>query len=124
MIQEIDGNTDRGFINNFVKNNLLARDSKALREYVRTISPDYEFKVMNSPQILPVKRRHLIYLSGLGFFTLPSDYSIQLHSQIWEMVNYGNGFTWKEVYTMPIHWRRFYFNKLVEAKKERKRRIR
>ena len=36
------------------------------------------------------------------------------------MVNYGNGFTWKEVYTMPIHWRRFYFNKLLEAKKKEK----
>jgi len=36
------------------------------------------------------------------------------------MVNYGNGFTWSEVYTMPIHWRRFYFKKLVEAKKKEK----
>lgn len=36
------------------------------------------------------------------------------------MVNYGNGFTWKDVYTMPIHWRNFYFKKLVEAKKKEK----
>ena len=36
------------------------------------------------------------------------------------MVNYGNGFTWTEVYTMPIHWRRFYFKKLVESKKKEK----
>ena len=36
------------------------------------------------------------------------------------MVNYGNGFTWTEVYTMPIHWRRFYFNKLLESKKKEK----
>jgi hypothetical protein len=57
---------------------------------------------------------------GLGFFTLPNDYSIQLHSQIWEMVNYGNGFTWSEVYFMPIHWRNFYFKKLLEAKKKEK----
>ena len=42
MIQEVDGNTDRGFINNFVKNNLLARDSRALRNYVREISPDLD----------------------------------------------------------------------------------
>ena len=34
------------------------------------------------------------------------------------MVNYGNGFTWSEVYFMPIHWRRFYFKKLVESKKK------
>lgn len=47
MIQEVDGNNERGFVNKWVKNNLLARDSKALREYVKTISPDldltYEF---------------------------------------------------------------------------------
>jgi hypothetical protein len=42
MIQEVDGNTDRGFINNWVKNNLLARDSRALRNYVRDISPDLD----------------------------------------------------------------------------------
>ncbi len=39
------------------------------------------------------------------------------------MVNYGNGFTWKDVYFMPIHWRRFYFKKLVEAKKKEKQEI-
>lgn len=36
------------------------------------------------------------------------------------MVNYGNGFTWSDVYQMPIHWRRFYFKKLVDAKKKEK----
>ena len=42
MIQDVDGNTDTGFINNFVKNNLLAKDSRALRNYVRKISPDLD----------------------------------------------------------------------------------
>jgi len=42
MIQEIDGKSDRGFINNYVNNNLLASDSKALREYVRSIQPDMD----------------------------------------------------------------------------------
>ena len=36
------------------------------------------------------------------------------------MVNYGNGFTWNEVYTTTIHWRRFYFKKLIESKKKEK----
>jgi len=47
MILEVGGNTDRGYINNWVRNQLLARDSKALRNYVKSISPDvdltYEF---------------------------------------------------------------------------------
>ena len=55
---------------------------------------------------------------GPGFFTLPSDYSIQLHNQIWELLQFGNGFTWRDVYFMPIQWRKFYFNKLAELKKK------
>jgi hypothetical protein len=34
------------------------------------------------------------------------------------MVQFGNGFTWRDVYTMPLHLRKFYFNKLVELKKK------
>lgn len=44
MIVSVDGNSDVGFLNKFVKNNLLSRDSKALRDYVKSISPDMEFK--------------------------------------------------------------------------------
>jgi len=36
------------------------------------------------------------------------------------MVNFGNGFTWSDVYHMPIHWRNFYFKKLIEVKKKEK----
>lgn len=42
LIVELDGKTDRGFINNYVNNNLLASDSKALREYVKSIQPDMD----------------------------------------------------------------------------------
>jgi hypothetical protein len=34
------------------------------------------------------------------------------------MVQFGNGFTWSDVYHMPIYLRRFYFNKLIELKKK------
>jgi hypothetical protein len=34
------------------------------------------------------------------------------------MVQFGNGFTWKDVYTMPSRWRKFYFQKLVDLKKK------
>ena len=67
-----------------------------------------------------MRRRHWISRLGLAFFTLPSNYSEQLHTQIWEMVNYGNGFSWNDIYFMPSQWRKFYFNKLIEAKKKEK----
>jgi hypothetical protein len=55
---------------------------------------------------------------GFPFFTLPADYRTQLHTQIWEMVQFSNGFTWSEVYFMPTYLRKFYFNKLLEYKKK------
>ena len=33
------------------------------------------------------------------------------------MVEFGNGFTWSDVYFMPTYLRKFYFNKLIETKK-------
>ena len=39
MIVEVDGNSDRGFINKFVPN-MLAGDTKALRNFFKEISPD------------------------------------------------------------------------------------
>lgn len=34
------------------------------------------------------------------------------------MVQFSNGFTWYEVYSMPLYLRRFYFQKLVDLKKK------
>jgi hypothetical protein len=35
------------------------------------------------------------------------------------LVYFGNGgFNWADVYNMPIHLRKFYFNKLIEFKKK------
>ena len=67
MIQEVDGNTGRGFINNFVKNNLLARDSRALRNYVRDISPDLDLKFQFTSEITG-ETEALDIQFGAGFF--------------------------------------------------------
>ena len=67
MIQEVDGNTDRGFINNFVKNNLLARDSRALRNYVREISPDLDL-TFNFTSDITGETEALDIPFGAGFF--------------------------------------------------------
>ena len=43
MITSVDGDTDKGNINKFAKN-MLAKDTRAFREYVKTISPDLNLK--------------------------------------------------------------------------------
>jgi hypothetical protein len=44
IIVEIDGNRDVGYISNFVSNRLLAGDSKSLRKYISTTTPDLDLK--------------------------------------------------------------------------------
>jgi hypothetical protein len=54
----------------------------------------------------------------LGFFGLAKDHSFYIHSQIFDMIHYGNGFIWSDVYNMPTYLRNFYYNKLVDSKKK------
>jgi hypothetical protein len=42
MIISVDGKEDRGFVNKFIQNEFLARDTKSFRAYVKEISPDLE----------------------------------------------------------------------------------
>lgn len=42
IITEVNGNRDVGYVSNFVSNQLLAGDSKALRKYMTEIAPDLD----------------------------------------------------------------------------------
>lgn len=43
MITSVNGDTDRGHITKFTKN-MLSRDTRTIREYIKTISPDLNLK--------------------------------------------------------------------------------
>lgn len=45
IITSVDGVRELGAIRSFVDNQLLARDSKALREYIRQVQPDIDLRV-------------------------------------------------------------------------------
>jgi hypothetical protein len=67
MIQEIDGNEDRGYINNYVKNSLLARDSRALRKHIQEFTPDLEL-TFNFVSDITGEEEALDIPFGIGFF--------------------------------------------------------
>ena len=67
MIVEVDGNSDRGYINKFVVNGLLARDSRALRNHVREISPDMDMRFDFTSE-LTGESEALDIPFGVGFF--------------------------------------------------------
>ncbi len=63
MITSVEGKTDTASIRDFVDNYLIARDSRALREYIREVQPDVDltfFPTSDSDRVnIPI---------GLGFF--------------------------------------------------------
>ena len=71
LIVEVDGNTDRGYINNYVRNELLARDSRAIRNYIQEITPDVDLR-FNFTSNLTGESEALDIPMGAGFF-YPTD---------------------------------------------------
>ena len=52
---------------------------------------------------------------GLTFFGLTPEYRLKLFTQLHEIVFYGRGgYTWWDVYDLPISTRRFIYNKISE----------
>lgn len=72
MIVEVDGNSDRGYINKFVVNGLLARDSRALRNHIREMSPDMDMRFDFTSE-LTGETEALDIPFGVGFF-YPSEW--------------------------------------------------
>jgi len=58
FITAVDGDTDQKTIRSFVDQQLLARDSRALREYIREIQPDVDMTYIpegeDTPVVVPV----------------------------------------------------------------------
>jgi hypothetical protein len=51
QIISIDGNDDKNFINQFIDNYLLAKDSLMLRGHINRITPDFDLAIrVNSPE--------------------------------------------------------------------------
>jgi len=70
MIKSVGGDTTMGTINKFV-NNMLARDSRAFREYVKTISPDLDMKFIYTHTDGEVEEAPISM--GVGFFWKSSE---------------------------------------------------
>ena len=54
-----------------------------------------------------------------GFFGLGSDYRPVLYDQIFDLMYYGKmGWSWTELYNLPVYLRRYYYLKLSKVKKD------
>lgn len=67
-----------------------------------------------------MKLRRWKSLWGFRFFGLTPEYKISLHEEIFSLCYHGQGgFSWEEVYSLPIYLRRFYIQKIVKFVEER-----
>jgi hypothetical protein len=58
------------------------------------------------------------------FFTLPTNYKKQIYDEIFFLVlQGGGGFTFGDMWNLPIHIRRMYVNDLLEIKKKENEQI-
>jgi len=57
-----------------------------------------------------------MFHSGLTFFGQPPSNRAAIHEELFNIAYYGNGFNHNDLYNMPVPLRRFYAEKLVEAK--------
>jgi hypothetical protein len=57
------------------------------------------------------------------FFTLPPDYKKGLYEELFFLVFQGGGFTFSDVYNLPLHIRRMYANMLIDIKKKENEQI-
>ena len=59
-----------------------------------------------------------MFHSGLTFFGQPPSNRAAIHEELFNIAYYGNGFNHDELYNMPVFLRKFYAQKLIDAKKK------
>lgn len=54
------------------------------------------------------------------FFGLGTNYRVGLHEEIFSLCYYGQGgFTWSDVYNLPIYLRKFYIKQIIKIIEEK-----
>lgn len=57
----------------------------------------------------------------MGFFGLTPKHKEYTHQEVFTLIHYGKGFTFNDVYTMPLHLRKYYLEQIVKVAKEKEK---
>lgn len=68
-------------------------------------------------------RLGLTFPLPLSFFGLQPKDKATLHKNIFALIHHGQGFTFRDVYDMPIYLRNFYTKELIDLKDSQKQAI-
>ena len=119
IITALDGNTERAAIRRFVNEELVSKDSLALRTHLREMMPDidstFDFQCTNCN----LERKEETPM-GVSFFGLTQEYKVNLHELIFDLCHFGK-IEYFAIYDMPVQYRTFYLRKLINTKEKEKR---
>tara|TARA_R100000388_G_C7207190_1_gene141695 strand:- start:77 stop:280 length:204 start_codon:yes stop_codon:yes gene_type:complete len=59
----------------------------------------------------------------LGFFGLRIEDKKYIHEEVFSLVHFGKGFTFRDAYTMPVHLRKFYLKEIIKVAKKKEEHI-
>ena len=99
--------------------NMMIKDSRFLKKYIGDFFPNIKYQHTT-------KCPYCEYVSHIDFnseslLDLPASHKADIHSEIFNMVYFGEGgFTLENVYDLPIHLRKFYARKLLDQKMREK----
>ena len=119
LITSIDGDTSKGAIRSFVDTECLALDSRALRAEIERLQPDVDMSFVYTCSNCGYEDVDMEIPLTAGFFGLRPENKPEIHEQIFSLIQFSSGgFTFSDVYTMPVWLRKFYVKKLIETKQK------
>jgi hypothetical protein len=117
----INDNGDPSIIPDFLENRLTASESKDFKKYHDLTTPYINNKFVCKCEKCENSQKSFIPINNLSILGLEPKDKSYLHDEVFTLSYYSEGgFTQDNVYNLPVSIRKYYINKLVEAKKKEK----
>lgn len=121
ITMSVNDNGDVSIINDFLENRLTASESKEFKEYHSLTTPYIHNKFVCKCEKCENTQKSFLPINGISVLGLEPKDKSYLHDEIFTLSYYSEGgFTQDMVYNLPVSIRKYYINKLVEAKKKEK----
>jgi len=123
-IISINNITDINYINTFIDERLTIRENNEFKSIYNMTVPNINNKIILTCNSCGFKQKMPLQLNNFNVFGISSKDKKNIHDEIFTLSYYSeHGFSFNDVYNMPVALRKFYLNKLVDVKNKEKEKI-
>lgn len=117
----INDNTDESYIIDFLENQVTASESKDFKSYHKMTTPSIENKFNCVCDKCSHIQKTFVPVNNISILGLEPKDKGYLHDEIFTLSYYSEGgFSQDVVYNLPVSLRKYYINKLLDAKNKEK----